>query len=165
MAPHRGLRCIGNGAAVLLCMGLFLRFFYPPGSFDVSDDRLAAVMDVDVFNRHFLLPLAAVLVKGADKRCRGSWQLDRHVEVPAPLGEGVGVLGAKEELAARQVASKVYCGFRSCVWACYDIGQSELICLFRVSHMVMRKLLYILCLVIVGLVWSFRDARTRKAKR
>ena len=76
MAPHRGLRCIGNGAAVLLCVGLFLRFYgYPsltPRSFDVSDDRLSAVMDVDVVDPNFLLPLAAVLVKGADKRCRGS---------------------------------------------------------------------------------------------
>ena len=87
-----------------------------PRSFDASDDRLSAVMDVDVFNHHFLLPLAAVLVKGADKRYRGSWQLVRQVEVLAPLGEGVGVLGAKEELAARQVAPKVYGGFRSCVW-------------------------------------------------
>ena len=59
MAPHRGLRCIGNGAAVLLCMGLFLIFcFHPsptPRFFDVSDNRLSAVMGVDVFDPHVLL--------------------------------------------------------------------------------------------------------------
>ena len=126
-------------------MGLFLRFYgYPhPRSFDVSDDRLSAGIDVDVFDPHFLLPLAAVLVKGADKRCRGSCQLARQIEVLAPLREGLGVLGAKEELAARQVASKAYCGFRSCVWPTTTLD----------------------ILVIVGLVWSFRDARKRKARR
>ena len=45
-----------------------------PRSFDVSDDRLSAVMDMDVFDRHFLLPFAAMLAKGVEKRAAAQFE-------------------------------------------------------------------------------------------
>ena len=53
----------------LLCMGLILWFRYEPSprALDVADDGLAAFMNVDVFNRDFLLALAAVAVQRFEK--------------------------------------------------------------------------------------------------
>ena len=52
----------------LLCMGLFLEFAGVPtprltGCGDHADHRLAARMDVDVFDRDLLLTLAAVAIE------------------------------------------------------------------------------------------------------
>jgi hypothetical protein len=60
-ASHLWLRCIGN----LLCIGLFLCFRPTPsrGSAHVSNDRLAAGVDVDVLNSDLLLALAAMAVQ------------------------------------------------------------------------------------------------------
>jgi hypothetical protein len=55
LAWHLDARCIGQ------CMGLNLRFFaspYPLRGVHVADDRLAALGDVDMLNRHLLLAAA-----------------------------------------------------------------------------------------------------------
>ena len=63
LAPQRGLRCMSD----LLCMGLILRLGVTPTSRRVRhgpDDRLTALMDVDVLDRDLLLPLSPVSIQG-----------------------------------------------------------------------------------------------------
>jgi hypothetical protein len=53
---------------------LILRFLAipTPRRLNDPDHRLSTGMDVDVLNRHLLLPLAAVAVKRLKKRCVGA---------------------------------------------------------------------------------------------
>src|SRR5271165_6493375 len=52
LAEHRGARCTG----------LSVMFFTPPlSACHIADDGLAAVVDVDVLDRHFLRPRASWL--------------------------------------------------------------------------------------------------------
>src|SRR5271155_2518369 len=66
-------------------MRLFLRFFARPyplgGGADVADDRLPALGDMDVLDRHLLLALRAVFLQGRDLRGEGPCQF-----VERPLG-------------------------------------------------------------------------------
>jgi hypothetical protein len=63
-ARQRGLKCMGN----LLCMRLFLdyRAVPTPRLADQTDHRLSAGVDVDMFDRNFLLALAAMAVECVD---------------------------------------------------------------------------------------------------
>src|SRR3984957_1548131 len=90
-AWQRGLRCMGN----LLCMGLFLEFAGVPtpgltgSGGNHPDHRLAAGMDVEVFDRDLLLALAAMAVEGFEQRRIGARQLVCLREVLAPALKGL----------------------------------------------------------------------------
>src|SRR4051794_23064960 len=62
-APHRDAGFMRDG---FWCMGLILAFACYPSSLDGADDRLAALVDVDVFDGDLLLALAAVPVQGLE---------------------------------------------------------------------------------------------------
>jgi hypothetical protein len=60
-APQRGDRCMGN----CLCMGLPLVFVrHPTPRLNSTDDGSASRVDMDVFDRDFLLALASMPVQG-----------------------------------------------------------------------------------------------------
>ena len=89
----------------LFCMGLILKFgaIPTPRCLDNSDHRLPAGMDVDVFNRHLLLALAAVAVERFDQRGEGAGELIRLVQVFAPALEALGDPGVVVALHRRVV--------------------------------------------------------------
>ena len=60
---------MGKGLGVLLCMGLFLQFssIPTPRSFDVSDHRLSAGVNVNMLDRDLLVTLAAMLVQRVEQ--------------------------------------------------------------------------------------------------
>ncbi|WP_347264296.1 hypothetical protein [Nitrobacter sp.] len=75
-------------------MGLFLEFAGVPtprltGCGDHADHRLAAGMNVDVFDRDLLLTLAAMAVEGFEQRRVSARQLVGLGEVLAPPLEGL----------------------------------------------------------------------------
>ena len=47
----------------LLCMGLTFHFLFAPTPLNGADNSLSAVMNVNVFNGHFLLALSPVSVQ------------------------------------------------------------------------------------------------------
>lgn len=51
-------------------MGLILQFGTPPAPLDVADDGLATFMDVDVFDRDFLLAFSTMAVEGFEQSPR-----------------------------------------------------------------------------------------------
>ena len=66
-------------------MGLILGFGWSPTPLvDVADDRLTALVDVDVFEGHTLLAFAAMTVQRLHERGVGPGELIRLVEVFVP---------------------------------------------------------------------------------
>jgi hypothetical protein len=83
-------------------MGLFLCFFvrpHPRRSADIADDRLAALGNVDVLDRHLLLALRAVFLQRGHLRGEGARELVERppgavllrdvLDVRQPPGEGL----------------------------------------------------------------------------
>jgi hypothetical protein len=81
LAPHLGAECMSKS------MGLSLRFLRTPtpGVLDVSNDCLAAGMDVDVLDRDLLLALAAMMVQTFEKHGKGAGELVGEAEIVSPL--------------------------------------------------------------------------------
>jgi hypothetical protein len=68
-APQRFARRISKS------MGLFLRFRSHPTPLHIADDGLTAVVDVDVFDRDFLLSFAAMTVQRLQQGSVGAREL------------------------------------------------------------------------------------------
>ena len=85
-APHRGLWCIGNG----FFTGLISSFRRTPRhplamAFDMADDGLAALVDVDVLDGDLLLtsgPVAGSAPFGGRQRISGTLGCDSNVCFP-----------------------------------------------------------------------------------
>lgn len=67
-----------------------------------ADDRLAALVDVDVFDRHMLLTFAAMLVQGPEELGISPRQLGRMLEVVVAAFKGL--------LADHRAAIALHCG-------------------------------------------------------
>jgi hypothetical protein len=68
-------------------MGLILRFRSRPTPLHIADNGLAAFMDMDVFDSHFLLSLAPVAIQGFKDRGVGPGEFVCLVEIFAPAFE------------------------------------------------------------------------------
>jgi hypothetical protein len=55
-------------------MGLILRFGIHPAPLYVANNGLSAFVDVDVFDRNFLLALATMPIESFQQRGVGSWR-------------------------------------------------------------------------------------------
>ena len=66
-------------------MGLILRFGSHPTPRHIADNSLAAFVDVDVFDRDFLLALASVAIQGFQKRGVGAGFSRRPSNVCSPI--------------------------------------------------------------------------------
>jgi hypothetical protein len=66
LAPQRFACCISK------CMGLILRFGPYPTPLHVSYNGMSAFVDVDVFDRDLLLPLASMAVQSLQQRGMGA---------------------------------------------------------------------------------------------
>ena len=76
-APHLLARRMCN------CMGLILRFRPHPTPLHIADNSLSAFVDVDVFNRYFLLSFATVSIEGFQKCGVGARKFVRLAQVLA----------------------------------------------------------------------------------
>ena len=56
-------------------MALFPRIFMSPIPLDRADNGLPALVNVDMFDGHLLLPFASVAIEGLHLGCEGSGKL------------------------------------------------------------------------------------------
>ena len=74
----------------LLCMSSFLGSGRPPTPLDGADNSLAALVNMDVFDSHTLLPaLTPMAVQGVHQQSVGPGQFVRLVQVFLPPFEGL----------------------------------------------------------------------------